>query len=178
KNYDSDSEEFERFKLFVENRQFIREHNEKYDQRLVSHSIELNQFGDLSINEFEELAGCGNLSEMEDDAYRAELNITALLDEGELPEYVDWRERGFVTPVKNQGQCGTCWAFSSTGSIEGQHFKKTGELVSLSEQNLFDCAPTKKELSCHISSSPVTCFKYVMASGGIDTEESYPYETK
>ncbi|KAL3202294.1 hypothetical protein MRX96_053426, partial [Rhipicephalus microplus] len=115
---------------------------------------------------------------MEDDEYNADVNITALLGEGEIPEYVDWRERGFLTPVKSQGRCGNCWAFSSTGSIEGHHYRETGKLISISEQNLFNCAPTKKELSCHISSSPVTCFKYVMANDGIDTEESYPFERK
>jgi cathepsin L len=95
----------------------------------------------------------------------------------DLPKYYDWRTKGAVTEVKNQGQCRSCWAFSAIGALEGQHFKKTGKLTSLSEQNLVDCSTQYHNHGCH-GGSPVSAFKHVKANQGIKTEASYPYEAK
>ncbi|TKR63563.1 hypothetical protein L596_027376 [Steinernema carpocapsae] len=104
-----------------------------------------------------------------------------------IPDSLDWRDHGYVTPVKDQGDCGSCWTFSATGALEGQHKRATGRLVSLSEQNLVDCVPGwvaqqdwaikqgyRYRDACEGANAELA-FLYVMANGGIDTESSYPY---
>ncbi len=78
--------------------------------------------------------------------------------------------------VKDQGECGSCWSFASTGVLEGQHFNATGELVSLSEQNLLDCTNNTKYMERKCDGGVADgAYEYVMDNPGIDTEESYPY---
>lgn len=89
-----------------------------------------------------------------------------------VPKRVDWREKGAVTPVKDQKNCGSCWAFSATGAIEGASFLATGSLVSLSEEELVDCSRGGNR-GCS-GGEPINAFDWI-AKNGICSERSYPY---
>ena len=100
-----------------------------------------------------------------------------------VPESINWVEKGAVTPVKNQGQCGSCWSFSTTGALEGAYFIKNGELVSFSEQELVDCDNFKNGGRDHGCNGGLmdNAFKWIEKNNGLCLEEDYQYvsgETK
>ncbi|KAG8256913.1 hypothetical protein J6590_059863 [Homalodisca vitripennis] len=171
REYDTPEEEETRKNIFLENLQFVREHNENFENGEVSFDVEINKFSDLTTEEFVTMMnGYKRLEEHErtGDAFDDSENV-------KLPKNVDWRKKGAVTEVKDQGICGSCWAFSATGSLEGQNYLKTKKLVSLSEQNLMDCSTAEGNKGCR-GGLMDNAFIYVKKNKGIDTEASYPYE--
>jgi cathepsin L len=127
-----------RLNIWKTNIDFINKHNSKFVQGLLSFEVGMNRFGDLTNKEFVKMYNGFNATRKESQVKSSSVfNYDPNL---QVPDSIDWRTQGYVTPVKDQGQCGSCWAFSTTGSLEGQHFKATKNLVSLSEQNLVDCS--------------------------------------
>ncbi|KAJ8667274.1 hypothetical protein QAD02_008936 [Eretmocerus hayati] len=183
KNY-SEEEEPLRLKNFLENREKISRHNARYELGEVTFQLEINKFGDMSVKEFSErMNGFNKPARMGyataiDSAASSRDSIDFLVPEHvHLPKDVDWRKNGAVTPIKDQGQCGSCWAFSATGSLEGQHFRHNGTLISLSEQNLVDCSGKNGNQGCD-GGLMNNAFMYVKNNRGIDTEKSYAYEAR
>ncbi|KAL6197234.1 hypothetical protein ACLB2K_032843 [Fragaria x ananassa] len=95
-------------------------------------------------------------------------------DADDIPASIDWRNHGAVTPVKNQGQCGCCWAFSAVAAVEGIIKLRTGQLMPLSEQQLVDCSRDIYNNGCK-GGNYDTCFQYIQENGGISSEECYRY---
>jgi len=142
---------------------------QEFNQRGLSFTVAMNEFSDLTSAEFNKLYNGLKLK-----APLTLSNAPLELNAVGLPASVDWRTQGVVTGIKNQGQCGSCWSFSTTGSLEGAHAIHTGSLVSLSEQNLVDCSQAYGNQGCD-GGLMDDAFQYIIANHGIDTEASYPY---
>jgi len=154
-----------RFEIFKSNAEFVDKHNSKAN---ISFTVALNKFADLTAKEF---AAIYNGLKVKSLPVKSEEVIST----PQLPSSVDWRTKGAVTPIKNQGQCGSCWSFSTTGSTEGAHFLQAKKpLVGLSEQNLMDCSTAEGNNGCN-GGLMDDAFRYIIANHGVDTERSYPY---
>jgi cathepsin L len=167
KQYGGSNDELIRRFTFDDNMYFIEQFN-KVNSTKAGFTLAPNQFTDMTNEEFKNM--------LLKTSYRNNTHADSVFTASglkDLPDTVDWRDKGYVTPIKNQGQCGSCWAFSTTGSLEGQHFKATGKLVSLSEQNLVDCSTAEGNQGCN-GGLMDQAFDYIKKNG-IDTEASYPY---
>jgi len=169
KKYSAD-EFLDRFNVYKTNSKLIEDHN------AGDHTYELgmNEFGDLTFEEFK-ARYTGYKGAPRD--YARKQNLHTPIKGEKLASDVDWVAKGAVTPVKNQAQCGSCWAFSTTGSVEGATQIATGKLLALSEQQLVDCAGSEGNQGCN-GGLMDNGFEYIIKNGGLDTETDYSYTAK
>jgi len=164
KSYNHDEFQY-RYQIYKNNLDFIKVQNAKPD---ATFTVALNAFADLTNKEFKELYFPSTFPVNEN------INYVPTDANNNLPPSWDWNAKGAVTPIKNQQQCGSCWSFSTTGSVEGCHFLSTGKLVSLSEQNLVDCSGPEGNNGCD-GGLMTQAMEYIINNKGLDTEASYPY---
>jgi cathepsin L len=170
-----DAEEHVRRAVWESNLKKVQEHNLEADLGVHTFWLGMNAYADLTIDEFVKVMNGYNATIR--GAHNQQRDVFTFDPSVELPDTVDWRDKGYVTSIKDQGQCGSCWAFSATGALEGQHFKSTGQLVSLSEQNLVDCSRKQGNMGCN-GGLMDQAFEYIKVNNGIDTESSYPYHAR
>jgi len=166
KSYGHDEEYF-RYQVFKKHMQFVQDHYTNSKNK--TYTVAMNQFADLPLEEFKKKFTGLNL----------DLNRTRnekRFQSYDVPSSVNWVEKGAVTPVKNQGQCGSCWSFSATGSLEGLNYLKNGNLLSFSEQQLVDCSGAYGNHGCN-GGLMDNAFRYV-ESHGITLESLYPYQAQ
>ena len=151
------SYDFNNYLIYKDNLNYINDMNSKN----LTYNLEVNFFVDIKFNmvKFNKKNECHN-------CFTESTDI--------IPKSIDWRSKNAVTHVKNQGQCGNCWAFSSTGSIEGAWAIKNHNLYNLSEQMLTDCSRNYGNNGCE-GGLMDNAFKYIIDNGGLCTEKEYPY---
>ncbi|KAG6438111.1 hypothetical protein SASPL_103047 [Salvia splendens] len=169
KTYNALGESERRFEIFKDNLRYIDEKNALPNR---SYKLGPNRFADLTNDEYRK-AHLGTkpdpsrrLSSVKSDRYAPKLGDS-------LPDSIDWREKGAVVDVKDQGSCGSCWAFSTIAAVEGVNAIVTGDLISLSEQELVDC-DTSYNQGCNGGLMDYA-FQFIIKNGGIDSEKDYPY---
>jgi len=150
-----------KYRVFKANMDFVATWNADASH----HRVAVNKFADLTTAEYSAMY-LGTRATVQANTVHYVPSAT--------DNTVDWRTKGAVTPIKDQGQCGSCWAFSTTGSVEGAHFLAKGALVSLSEQNLVDCSDAEGNQGCN-GGLMTQAMDYIIKNKGIDTESSYPY---
>uniref|UniRef100_M3XZ39 Cathepsin K n=4 Tax=Mustelinae TaxID=169418 RepID=M3XZ39_MUSPF len=169
KQYNNKVDEISRRLIWEKNLKHISIHNLEASLGVHTYELAMNHLGDMTSEEVvQKMTGLKvppSHSRSNDSLYIPDW-------ESRAPDSIDYRKKGYVTPVKNQGQCGSCWAFSSVGALEGQLKKKTGKLLNLSPQNLVDCVSENDGCG---GGYMTNAFQYVQKNRGIDSEDAYPY---
>ncbi|KAF3452083.1 hypothetical protein FNV43_RR08179 [Rhamnella rubrinervis] len=166
RTYENDAEKQRRFLIFKDNVEFIETFNNAGNR---PYKLSVNEYADQTNEEFKASRNGYKRpfnSKSSQTSFRYE-TMTA------VPSSIDWRKKGAVTPIKDQGQCGACWAFSAVAAVEGITQINTGNLVSLSEQQLVDCVASSH--GCKGGNMDLA-FEYIIENQGISSETSYPYE--
>ncbi|CAL8365324.1 unnamed protein product [Arctogadus glacialis] len=173
KVYTDEAEAVYRRAVWENKWRLVRRHNLEAEAGNSTFTLGLNQLADMTTDEVN--AKLNRLKE--EDPTSFDSWTSTRWDKGveKLPESVDWRQYGLVSPVQNQGDCGSCWAFSTVGALEGQMARKTGVLEPLSPQNLMDCSLENHGCKGGWVSK---AFQYVIDNDGIDSGRCYPYEEK
>ncbi|XP_030639656.1 cathepsin S [Chanos chanos] len=170
KSYENEVEELGRRELWERNLNLITLHNLEASMGMHTYDLGMNHMGDLTKEEILQSFAGTQVPENLNRGPTAFVGTAGV----PLPDSIDWREKGYVTDVKYQGGCGSCWAFSAVGALEGQMKKTTGRLISLSPQNLVDCSSKYGNKGCH-GGFMTRAFKYVIDNRGIESDSSYPY---
>ncbi|CAH8345062.1 unnamed protein product [Eruca vesicaria subsp. sativa] len=162
-----------RFSIFKDNLKFIDLHNE--NNKNATYKLGLTIFADLTNDEYRSLYLGARTEPVRRITKAKNVNIkySAAVNDVKIPETVDWRQKGAVNAIKNQGSCGSCWAFSTAAAVEGINKIVTGELISLSEQELVDCDKSYNQ-GCNGGLMDYA-FQFIMKNGGLNTEQDYPY---
>ncbi|TPP67000.1 Preprocathepsin cathepsin L [Fasciola gigantica] len=155
--------------IWEQNVKHIQEHNLRHDLGLVTYTLGLNQFTDMTFEEFK----AKYLSEIPRASEFLSHGMPYRAKNRAVPTSIDWRESGYVTEVKDQGGCGSCWAFSTTGAMEGQYMKSQRINISFSEQQLVDCSGDFGNHGCS-GGLMEKAYEY-LRHFGLETESSYPY---
>jgi C1A family cysteine protease len=178
RNYASVEEESHRYLVWLDNLYTIA----SYNSGDLTFKLRMNQFGDMTHDEFRRYVHGDNGAcfDNRDEIVNANGQDIMLVDTPPVnaPASVDWTTKGVVTPVKNQGQCGSCWAFSATGAIECDYAIKYGTLNSLSEQQLVDCAGIAYGCQGCNGGQMTGAMRYAASDGGLCSEKEYPYTAK
>ncbi|KAF5445364.1 hypothetical protein F2P56_034415 [Juglans regia] len=170
RSYEDITEKEMRFQIFKRNVEYIESFNSVGNR---PYKLSVNLFADQSNEEFQASHnGYKRTSNPSTSspvtAFRYE-NVTA------VPSSIDWRKKGAVTPIKDQGRCGCCWAFSAVAAMEGITSITNGKSVSLSEQEVVDCDTSGEDQGC-AGGLMDDAFKFIIQNKGLTTEENYPYK--
>uniref|UniRef100_A0A1J3CSU4 Putative cysteine proteinase n=1 Tax=Noccaea caerulescens TaxID=107243 RepID=A0A1J3CSU4_NOCCA len=169
KVYKSVAEKERRLTIFEDNLRFITNRNAEN----LGYRLGLTRFADLSLHEYGEICHGADPRPPKNHVFMTSSDRYKTSSGDVLPKSVDWRNEGAVTEVKDQGHCRSCWAFSTVGAVEGLNKIVTGELVTLSEQDLINC--NKENNGCG-GGKVETAYEYLVNNGGLGTNNDYPYK--